>query len=108
MRPILCKGGYPVPIKTGMCEIVGVCAPVNSVSTASRLTLQDNDPYADFGNALPAEDTNLKNIIFDFKGMASVDNNVVCMFKEPIKVINGVSLVNNSNLLPGRIIVYVK
>lgn len=108
MRPILCKGGYPLPVKSGMCEIVGVCAPVNSVSTAARLTLQDADPYADGADPLPAESTELKNIIFDYKGMASVDNNVVQMFKEPIKAVNGVCLVNASNLLPGRIVVYVR
>ena len=34
--------------------------------------------------------------------------NVTQMFKEPIKAINGVCLVNATNLLPGRIVVYVK
>jgi hypothetical protein len=108
MRPILCKGGFPLPVKEGMCEIVGVCAPVNSVSTAARLTLQDNNPYADGVDPFPTESADLKNIIFDYKAMANVDNNIAQMFKEPIKAINGVCLVNASNLLPGRIIVYVK
>ena len=108
MRPILCKGGFPVPVKSGKCEVIGICAPANNTAAASRLTLQDNDPYASLGNALPTESTNLKNVVFDEKGVASVDGNIYHMFKEPLVFVNGICLVNNSNLLPGRTIVYTR
>lgn len=108
MQTIKCKGGYAVPVKEGMCSIVGYSAVVNSASTESRLTIVDKNPYETLGAAVVTDDDALKDIVIDHKGMASVDNTLHCMFPEPIKVTRGVTVVTASNLLPGKIVLYIK
>lgn len=108
MRPMLCKGGYPLPISAGMVSIVGYSAALNSTTTAGRLTLVDRDPYASLNQALPADSADTKGVILDKKAIASADGNISEMFPEPIKAVNGVAIMNADNLLPGKILVYVK
>lgn len=108
MYTITCKGGYPVPFKSGMMQIVGYSCAVNSASTAARLTLVDKDPLAIRGESMVADSAETKGVVIDHKGMASVDNTLTCMFPEPLKVVNGLSVMNVSNLLPGKILIYIK
>lgn len=104
MYPLLCKGGYPVPIKAGRFSIVGVMATVNDPTAASRLTLIDS------GEGLQVtDDQAMKPVICDIKGLANADGTIGVMFAEPIKLRDGVSIGSNTtNLMAGRTIVYVQ
>jgi len=108
MQTLKCRGGYAVPVKEGMCSIVGYSAVVSSAATASRLTVVDKNPYETLGAAAVTDDDALKNVVIDHKGVASVDNTLHCMFPEPVKVTKGITVVNASNLIPGKIILYIK
>jgi hypothetical protein len=108
MRPVLCAGGYPLPIKSGKCKVVGFSCSTNVAATASRLTLKDDDPFKSGGIPMPTEDSQLKDVLIDKKGMASVDVNLAEHFIHPITFVNGICLVNASNLLVGRLIVYIE
>jgi hypothetical protein len=104
MQPLLCKGGYPLPIGKGKKEIYGVVAAVNDTASASRLTLRDSNDF----NVTPSA-VNLKGIFADIKGLANADGVIGLMFSEPIKVIDGVCITSAStNLLPGRTFLYVR
>lgn len=101
--PITCAGGYPVPIKAGKMEVTGVLATADSTAAASRLTLVDDDAYS----AL-TDDSDAKPVLADLKGIANSDGNISVFFSEPIKVRKGVTVCNASNLLGGRVFVYIR
>jgi hypothetical protein len=108
MRPMTCKAGYPVPVSGGMCQIVGYSAALSDPTAVGRLTLVDRDPYAALGSAVVPDDSSVKEVIIDKKVVASIDGNVTEMFPEPIKAVNGVVAMHATNLIPGKILIYVK
>ena len=108
MRPMTCKAGYPVPVSAGMCSIVGYSAALSDPAAAGRLTLVDRDPYASLGSSVVTDDMSVKGVIIDKKVVANIDGNVTEMFPEPIKAVNGVVAMHATNLIPGKILIYIK
>jgi hypothetical protein len=109
MQPLLCKGGYPLPIGKGMKYICGFVATVSNTAAASRLSLLDSAEYkiVDDGNDLQFK--NSRRMICDVKGVANVDGTLKCMFPEPIKVLDGVTINSvSANLVAGRTFLYVR
>ena len=104
MQPLRCSGGYALPIGKGKKEIYGVVATVSTTTSASRLALMDTDDYA-----IVSDTASKKKHIIDLKGLANADGVIGCMFPEPIKVNDGVSLDSNStNLIAGRTFLYIR
>ena len=103
MQPLLCKGGYALPIGKGKKEIYGVVAAVSDPTAASRLALIDSEDFA------VVEDVTDKKHFIDLKGLANTDGVIGCMFAEPIKVIDGVAVdAASTNLIAGRTFLYVR
>jgi len=110
MQPVLCAGGYPIPItKKGRHEIVAIVATVNDTTAASRLTLLDSEDYriVDDGNDLQYKDK--RRLIFDQKGMANADATLGVVFPEPLKVIHGFTITGaTTNLVAGKTFIYTR
>jgi len=111
MYPLVCRGGFPMPAKAGKFSIVGIGASVDVTTAASRLCLVDDEAIsedADIGRILESSDiTDIKTVVWDSKGIASVDGKLGEMFVEPVKVRYGLSLYT-LNLLANSICVYVR
>ena len=104
MQPLVCRGGFPLPIGKGKKEIYGVMAVVNDPTAASRLSLFDSENFNITTNAV-----DLKKTFCDLKGLANADGVIGCMFPEPIKVIDGVAMNGvSTNLIAGRTCLYVR
>ena len=102
MYPLQCTGRFFNPIKAGMFRIVAVSAIVDDESSNSRITLVDGP-----GEVLPDTYDNKKGIV-DIKGIGNVDGMLEFSPIEPIKVINGISSVETSNIVAGTLKVYVR
>lgn len=102
MQPQLCKGGYPLPIAKGKREVWGVMATVSDPTADARITLIDS---GDFN--ITEDAVGLKKIIIDVKAPATAGVAGV-LFQTPIKVIDGVCLVDcSTNLIAGRTLLYI-
>ncbi|UCE05512.1 MAG: hypothetical protein JSW07_18170 [bacterium] len=111
MYPLLCQGGYGMPIKAGKFEIIQIEAPGSDTNASSRLTLLDDtevEPTDDKWGQLVKTKTKVHHIIYDQKRVAACHANLSTELKEPIKVRNGLSVLNATNLVPGSIMVYAK
>jgi hypothetical protein len=110
MYPLLCPGGYGVPVTGARVDVIGVRAAVSSPASASRLILLDDpDINGDnFGRILSdtAPYDNYSGFIVDVKGVADVDGNLEVLFPEPIRLRYGISVAETTNLVPGSIMVY--
>lgn len=102
MYPILCPGGYGVPWKLGKFEIVHIEAPGSDTNASSRLTFLDDT------EAMVTTKVSKHRLIYDQKRVAACHANIGGELKEPIKIRNGLSLLNSTNLEPGHIFVYVR
>jgi hypothetical protein len=110
MYPVQCAGGYPVPVKMGKMEVWGMRATVKDPTADSRLTIIDDVALGDnvsMGRILTDDYTN-KVVICDLKGVANAEGTLYEVFPEPIKVRRGVSIINASNVEPGKNILYVR
>jgi hypothetical protein len=107
MYPITCKGGYPLPIKAGRFSIWGISITAANTAAASRITLVDCATNREVSDAEILTDKDTRPVLMDLKGLANGDGNLSFVFPEPIKVRNGVTIANGTNLLPGRNIVYI-
>ena len=103
MYPITCRAGFAIPIKkAGRCDVLGVSAVAKDTTLAMRLTLVDEDSFATISDTAYAPLN--KPYIADLQG----DTMFGVFFEEPIKVRNGVNVVNCDNCDPGKIFVYVR
>jgi hypothetical protein len=107
MYPITCAGGYPIPIKKGRFSIWGISVTSTSTAAVTRITLVDSDAFREVSDAEILTDKNSRPVLCDLKGIANADSGLSFVFPEPIKVRNGVTIANGTNLLPGRNIVYI-
>ena len=111
MYPLTCRGGFPMPVKAGRFEIVGVRATVNTTSSDSRLRLIDDPNIKEgdqYGKILSDTYTGAGTQIVDVKGLASTDANLEVLFPEPMKLRYGVSITHADNLVTGSIALYVR
>jgi len=111
MYPLTCRGGFPVPIKAGRFEIIGVRATVDTTSSDSRLRLIDDPNIKEgdqYGKILPDTYTGAGTQIVDIKGIGSCDANLEALFPEPMKLRHGVSITHADNLVTGSIALYVR
>ncbi len=100
--PLLCSGGYPVPEKQGMMEIVGICAVPTAVGSAMEVTLRDGwDKDKDTWGNDPEYN---KHEVISFKSDGNTP--VMQMFPSSIKVRQGLRAVTLTNAT--RVIVYVR
>lgn len=110
MYPILCTGGYGVPLKAGKCEIIQITAAASDSVAAARLTIVDDRDLTKedrYGNLLEAKE-NQHSLVFDKKRVAACDANIDWHPAEPLRVRHGLSVVNAENLVPGSIMVYIR
>lgn len=102
MYPLLCPGGYGLPIKTGRFEIMKITAACSDSSAAARLQLIDS------ARQLPASKLKADKLLVDLKRVAACQPNIVFDCEEPIKVRDTISPIYSTNLVPGSIMVYVR
>jgi len=105
MYPLVCPGGYGIPMKTGRFEICQIRAAVTTPANAAQLKLADYDITAAGG--IPGTKDSNHVLLADLKkGTEQVD--IGMQFKEPIKVRNGICPLTITNLVPGSIFVYIR
>jgi len=111
MYPLTCRGGFPVPIKAGRFEVIGVRATVDTTTTDSRLRLIDDPNIKEgdqYGKILSDTYTGAGTQIVDIKGIGGSDANLEALFPEPMKLRHGVSITHADNLVTGSIALYVR
>ncbi len=115
MYPLTCAGGYSVPLRGGLFEIVGVRATVSDPTVASQIVLYDDSGIdgkngrilsSSFDPGKAARDKNA--LLCNVKGIADLDANLEVLFPEPLKTRHGVSASISTNLRPGTIQVYCR
>ena len=109
MQPLLCPGGYGVPVKAGrykVCQIHGIIDAGQSadVHIVDDGTLEWSDSM---GNLLTSKTSNQKTL-FRCKGYSSTDGHLSVTFSEPVDVKNGLSLIEYTGIEPGTLLVYVR
>lgn len=106
MYPILCRGGYAIPIKAGKFKVFGVMATVDDTTASSQIALVDDPAIGDNLQGFVLSDVDeTKNVIANVKGVGSVDGTIGIMLPEPIFVRHGLSAYF-TNVVPGSICVY--
>ncbi len=109
MQPLMCRGGYPMPISLGKKEIVAISATVNDPTAASRITLIDSDDFKIVPNGDNMQYEDNRRLIFDQKGLANSDGVLGMVFPEPLKTTRGISVNSlTSNIEGGKVFVYVR
>lgn len=108
MYPILCPGGYGVPMKAGKMEIVAIVAAGSDASSSSRLTLLDYAAAGDKMGTFIKSKTKDYDQIIDIKRVAACEPNITFYPALPIKTRSGISVLRSSNMEPGSITVYVR
>lgn len=102
MYPLLCSGGYGVPMKRGKFEILKITAACSSSSAEARMQLCDSRRVS------PSSKTPAEHLICDLKRVAACDANIIFDCPEPIKIRNGLAPLILTNLVVGSIIVYIR
>ncbi len=109
MRPLQCHAGFPVPIGAGKYEVCGVSAVVSDTAAAARLTLIDDvDLPRDSTVGRVLTEDGQKVTFIDLKGLANAHGNLVEYFFESVKMNKGISVTNASNLIGGKVILFVR
>lgn len=105
MYPILCPGGYGVPIKKGKMEVCGIDLKVTASSGDFQVSLFDTNR----GVSLNIADKKSSDALFAhvFGGSTSLVPPFL-PFPEPIKMRNGISIGDIDNIDPGQIFVYIR
>ena len=109
MYPMQCHAGFPLPIGVGKVDVCGLIATINDTTVASRITIIDdmNLPRdAAQGRILPDQDQEVP--IIDLKVLANGGGNLEVVFQEPIRLRRGASVINASNLLGGRVMLFTR
>jgi len=102
MYPLLCPGGYGIPMKRGKFEIVKITAACNDSAAASRLQLCDSPRIS------PSSKTRDEKLVVDLKRVEACNANIDFDCPEPIKIRNALSPLTLTNLVVGSVLVYVK
>lgn len=109
MQPLMCRGGYPMPICKGKHEIVAIIATVSDPTAASRINIIDSDDFKIVTDGLDLQYKDNRRTIFDMRGLANADASIGIVFPEPLKTTRGISLNSlSTNLKAGMIFVYVR
>lgn len=98
-RPLICPGGYPVPEKEGIHEIVGISAVPAAIGSAMEVELRDDWNYTQLNDP----DKN-KHEIIHIKTDGSVG--FFHMFPTQIKCLRGIRATTLTNAT--RVQVYVR
>ena len=98
-RPLICRGGYPVPEAQGMFDIVGISVAPTAIGTAMEVELRDDWNYDQTWD--PEND---KHEIVKIKHDGN--DSVFHMFTSPIKVLRGIRATTLTNAT--RVLVYVR
>lgn len=108
MYPILCPGGYGVPMRAGKYEIVYITALTDTASSTARLTLLDDSNITSRYGTTVGTKTKAHDQIVDIKRLAVCETTLKWEPKESMKLRYGLSVLNATNLIPGSINVYVR
>ena len=109
MQPLMCAGGFPMPIKKGRFEIYAILATIDDTTVESRITLIDSEDFKIVPDSNDMQYKDSRRMIFDMKGLANADGCIGMVFPEPIKVIKGISLNSlSNNLTAGKTFVYTR
>ncbi len=98
-RPLICPGGYPVPERQGIMDIVGISAVPTATGSAMEIELRD-----DWENDQTWDPDHNKHEIIKLKS----DGNMgyFTMFPVPIKTLRGIRATTLTNAT--RVEVYVR
>lgn len=98
-RPLICPGGYPVPEKQGIHEIVGICAVPTVAGSAMEIELRD-----DWNNDQTYDPDNNKHEVIKVK--SDGNTSIFHMFPTQIKTLRGIRATILTNAT--RVEVYVR
>ena len=108
--PLLCAGGFPVPLKAGKFEIIGYSVAPSTIGTQMDIGLVDDETIKEgvgFGNVIDSEENCLRaNRIIHFAKQPANAGVYDFIFPAPVKTRNGLSLYT-TNVLAGTFCVYV-
>ena len=109
--PLTCQGKYGVPIKPGKMKIKKIIAAVSDRTANSRLTLIDDHTVATGSKqgTVRSEKTRYHTQIVDLKGIGGQGNGYLeaDFGDDGLKLIDGLTVVDTTNLEPGSITVYI-
>jgi len=112
MRPILCAGGYGVPMRAGAFQVVHITAACSDSNASSRLQICEDISTATEKekNWIPPikEKEKDQKLLIDLKRVAACQPNIDWSPKEPFQVTRGLAVIKTENLEPGSIFVYIK
>ena len=109
--PLTCAGHYPIPIKPGKNKIVKIIAAISDRASNSRLTLIDDHTIVsgDKQGTVRSEKTSDYTQIVDLKGVGGQGMGYLeADFPGGLKLRDGVTVVDTTNLQPGGIAIYVE
>jgi len=109
--PLTCAGRYAIPIKPGKNKVVKVIAAVNDRASNSRLTLIDDHTITvgDKQGTVRSTKTSDYTQILDVKGVGGQGMGyLTAEFPGGLKLRDGITVVDTTNLQPGSIFVYVE
>jgi hypothetical protein len=98
-RPLICPGGYPVPEKEGIHEIVGISAVPTVVGSAMEVTIRD-----DWRNDQTYDPDHNKHELLHFKSDGNMS--IFHLFPTQIKCLRGLRATTLTNAT--RVQVYVR
>jgi hypothetical protein len=110
MRPILCAGGYGVPMRAGAFQIVHVTAACSDSNASSRLQISEAASTIANQQWVPKLAAKLRNndLLIDLKRVAACQPNIDWSPQEQLQVTKGLAIIKTENLEPGSIFVYIK
>jgi hypothetical protein len=108
MYPMLCSGGYGVPMRGGKYEIIYITALTDVAASTARLTLLDDSNITTRYGTTVGTKTKAHEQVVDIKRLAVCETTLKWEPTEPMKVRYGLSVLNATNLIAGSINVYVR
>ena len=108
--PITCKGGYPMPIRPGKFKIKRILAAVSDRTANSRLILIDDHTLTSSDNQGTVRSTKTSSYtqIIDMKGVGGQGMGYLDSGEINLKLRDGLTVVDTTNLQPGGICIYVE
>jgi hypothetical protein len=109
--PLTCAGKYPMPIKPGKNKIVKIIAAISDRTANSRLILIDDhtiNPVDKQGTVRSLKTTDHTQLV-DLKGVGGQGAGYLeADFPGGLKLRDGVTVVDTTNLQSGGICIYVE
>ena len=108
--PLTCKAGYPLPIKPGKFTIKKIIAAVNDRTANSRLILIDDHTVKapEKQGTVRSTKTSDYTQIIDMKGVGGQGMGYLDSGEINLKMRDGLTVVDTTNLQAGGIAVYVE